>query len=283
MVELAAASRPAARPRPASTPSPTGATRRRAPPTATCPSSRPASPGTATRGDGQRPLLRHGPRPALGADAAGVRGDRPWPSVSWRRIGERRPSLRRTGAARTTSSSCRRSSRPLRADGDGDVGRAPQLPGRPRAAADAGTGAARLRRLRSRPAARDLLGGHAHRVPVARRAAGARSRSRRWSSTRWPPTWRASASGSSTSPRRRSTPTSPTSSTAVSSSRSPARTASSCRRTGTCRPTTSRRRCARSDHRRLVAGTRLRRATTSSSPTTPTPTWSATPACGTRR
>ncbi len=65
---------------------------------------------------------------------------------------------------------------PRSADGDAVVHL--QLPRRPRPPADPGARACRLRRLRPRRAAAGL-GHHAHRVPGARRAAGARSPSRR--------------------------------------------------------------------------------------------------------
>ena len=65
-----------------------------------------AAPGRADR-DGQRPLLRDGSRPPLGADEARLRRDRPRARASRRRDRRARRSRRRTRRARPTSSCAR--------------------------------------------------------------------------------------------------------------------------------------------------------------------------------
>ena len=157
---------------------------------------RPRRAATRAPRDRRRPLLRDGPRPALGAHAARVRRDH---ASRLRRHGRRRRRARgraaelRRAASRTSSSSrsCVEGAPGLE---PGDTVDLLQLPARPRPPADAPAARQRLRRddddaLRVRPR-------HAGRV---RRAGRRRTRSPRCS--------RSAASGSCTSPRPRSTPT----------------------------------------------------------------------------
>ena len=98
-------------PRSASTRCSTAATRRRRRRSASSPTWRPAGGGPPGRRDrdGRRPLLRDGPRPALGAGRARLRRDRPREAAHARRR-DRPRSRRPTPAARPTSSSPRPSS-----------------------------------------------------------------------------------------------------------------------------------------------------------------------------
>ena len=211
---------PAARSACCSTPSPTGATRRRGRRRSSCRRWRRGWPGAPTIATGHRPLLRHGPRPPLGSDASGLGRDRPRGGAE-RADPRRRPSARRTSVTRATSSSSRPSSTDVRRMARRRRRRPPELPGRSGAAADAGAGAGGLRPPSTAAAGRPTCSvADPDRVPGARRAAGAGGLPAGRGRLAGGATCRASACGSCTSPRPRSTPTSPTSSTAASRRRS---------------------------------------------------------------
>ena len=172
-----------------------------------------AAPRRADR-HGQRPLLRDGPRPPLGPHRSSptTRSStaRALPRADRRRGGRATP----TSAARPTSSSSRR----VIGDDDGIRRRRRVLffnfrPDRARAA-HARAGRARLRRVRPRPA-RHGRPDHADRVPGGLALPGRVSAEARPATTLAEVARRARRRASSTSPRPRSTPTSPTSSTAA--------------------------------------------------------------------
>ena len=153
-------------------------------------------------GDGRRPLLRDGPRPALGAQQAGLRRDRARRRPAGR-LGSRggRRSARQAGDGRVHPTDrdrrlrrgCRRGCR-----------HPPQLPSRPRPPARARARRARLRRVRPRLRAGaradhvDLLSGG---VALSGRLPAQRARDDAGRCT-----GRRRAAASSTSPRPRSTP-----------------------------------------------------------------------------
>ena len=141
-----------------------------------------------------------------------------------------------------------------------------------------------LRRIRPRPAAdgpADVVTLTEYQAPDELPVAVAFPPHRR--STRWPPTCHGSGCGSCTWPRPRSTRTSPTSSTVASRRRCPAKTASwsLAARRADLRPCAGDERAG--DHRTAAWPPSAQARTTSSSSTTPTRTWSGTPAYGTRR
>ena len=188
-------------------------------------------------------LLRDGPRQPLGADKPGRRRDRatarPMAAMPGAGRGRCAPPTR---AGRPTSSCCR-------ARGGGGphprrrLGAVLQLPARPRAPAD--------RAPWTRPTSEFDCAPHAP-SPSTRRSGTTRGLSRRAARGRpWPGAGGSRASRSCTWPRRRSTPTSPTSSTAGRRTPTRARSAASSTPRATCRPTTTSPRCARAPGGRL--------------------------------
>ena len=115
--------------------SPTAATRCPTPAPATSRRSRMAGERRAASRSVSGPLLRDGPRPALGPHEARLRRDRARRGGAPTPTRARRPCEPPTSAARPTSSSSRRSSATRAEIRDGDARRLLQLPPRPRAPA----------------------------------------------------------------------------------------------------------------------------------------------------
>ena len=187
----------------------------------------------------RRPLLRDGPRLALGAHAARLRPARPRRAPSTGRPRAPRRSAPPTSAARPTSSSRRRWSATRRASGPSRRRRPGlQLPARPHAPDHPRAGRAGVRR--DRPGRRAAGGALRHdgrvrgglavsgRLPAGA-ALGDAGRA----------SWPSAGCRSCTSPRPRSTPTSRTSSTAARRRPTRARSASWSPRRATCRRTTT--------------------------------------------
>ena len=172
----------------------------------------------------RRPLLRDGPRQALGPNRQGFRRHRPRrrrPGVRPRR---KKCNEATTRASRTSSSSpSSLEGRPRL--GPDDTRDLLQLPARPRAAVDAAPPC-----LKVRCDDDDALSGRL-RLPRRLRGAGPPRR-------RWPRSAPSTASASCTSPRPRSTRTSRTSSTAAARTSGPASAASSSPHRATSRATT---------------------------------------------
>ena len=210
---------------------------------------------------GRRPLLRDGPRQALGAD-----GD------------ARSPRSARRRGPRRTATLVAEVQRSYDAGVTDEFIEPVVLDGAPRLGRDDAAIFFNFRPDRARQLAHELLEAGFDLTTMTRYRTTSTCRSRspsRWSRDARGGARRARARGSSTSPRRRSTRTSPTSSTAARGRSGRGRRGSSSLPRATSRATTRSPRCPRARWRR-ASPPRSAAATASPSSTSPTRTWSGT-------